>query len=286
MAKPVDVELTIVNARDLKNVNWRYGQLRPYTVAWVDPGFKVSTRVDPGGDTNPYWNEKLTIPVTRPLQDAELQIDVVHEKPEEGTKPLIGTARIPLTEVLDEVGFDEKMERTLKLKRPSGRPQGKLEVAIRLREKRWPEPQYPSPGGYPQPYGTRDYAPPQGYPPNYPSYPSQQHPYANPPTEYPNPYGNPYSQPSPYESGSYYNEGSYGSGSAPPAAAYSEPEKQKSRSKYGLGTGLAVGAVAGVLGGVALVEGAEYLEDKIADDAAEKVEEDLAADEYYEGDDY
>ena len=46
-----------------------------------------------------------------------------------------------------------------------------------------------------------------------------------------------------------------------------------------MGTGLAVGAVAGVLGGIALVEGAEYVEDKITDDVAERVEDDLGYDE-------
>jgi len=48
----------------------------------------------------------------------------------------------------------------------------------------------------------------------------------------------------------------------------------------GTGTGLAVGALAGVLGGIALVEGAEYVEDKITDDAADRVEDD----EYYDDD--
>jgi hypothetical protein len=41
----------------------------------------------------------------------------------------------------------------------------------------------------------------------------------------------------------------------------------------GLGTGLAVGAVAGALGGLALEEGLKYEEDKIA----ERVENDMAA---------
>jgi hypothetical protein len=283
--KPVDVEVTILSARDLKNVNWRYGGLRPYAVAWVDLEHKVSTRVDPEGDTNPSWDEKITIPVVnRPLQDAELTIEIVHEKPSELTKPLVATARIPLAQVLDEVGFDERLERTLKLKRPSARPQGKLDVLIRLREKQWPGPQYP------QPYGTR------GYPS--PAYPSPQYPYANPPAGYPYPYQqpNPYAQPNPYPGsnpntygGSYYNEvppvgsslGPYSAGSAPPAPYNAEPEKPKS-SKFGLGTGLAVGAVGGLLGGLVLSEVIDHEEDKIEDRAAERVEDNLA----YDDDDY
>lgn len=324
--KPVDVELTILSARDLKNVNWRYGDLRPYVVAWVDPDYKVSTRVDSEGDTNPSWDEKLTIPVgKRPLEESELTIEVVHEKPSELTKPLVGTVRIPLVQVLDEVGFEERLERTLKLKRPSGRPQGKLETQIRLREKRWPEPQYP------QAYESR------GYNPNYPSYPSPQYPYANPPAGYPNPPAgyanapagyapppagyakppagypypyqppNPYAQPNPYAppnpyagsnsspyGGSYYNEvppvgssaGGYSAATAPPAPYYGQPEKPS--SKFGLGTGLAVGAVAGALGGLALGEAIDYGEDKIEDRVAERVEDNLGYEDDYGGgdDDY
>ncbi|GLJ28742.1 hypothetical protein SUGI_0566450 [Cryptomeria japonica] len=274
----VDVDLTVISAKDLKNVNWRYGDVRPYAVVWVEADKKISSQVDHEGDTKPLWNEKLTIPLTRPLQVAELSIDIVHENASELTKPLIGTARLRLTEILNEVGFDQRQELTLKLKPPSGRPQGKLEIA---------------------PYGTRDYdpapypsqqypydarPPPQQYPCAYGAKPpSQQYPYAsNPPSGYPSgPYGNPY----PHEAPVSY-VGSSGYGSRP---SYGETEKPKS-SKYGLRTGLAVGAVAGVLGGLALAEGADYVEDKIAEDVAEKIEDDYADqggyDDYDGGDDY
>lgn len=44
----------------------------------------------------------------------------------------------------------------------------------------------------------------------------------------------------------------------------------------GMGTGLAVGAVAGALGGLALEEGIKYEEEKIS----ERVENDFARDDY------
>lgn len=47
-----------------------------------------------------------------------------------------------------------------------------------------------------------------------------------------------------------------------------------------------VGAAAGVLGGLALAGGASYLEEKIEDNVAEKVEDDLAGGGYYDDDDY
>ncbi|WVZ13372.1 hypothetical protein V8G54_010938 [Vigna mungo] len=218
MGSRYEVEVKLSSARGLKNVNWRNGANRPYVVVWVDPSNKLSTHVDENGDTDANWDQTLVVPLPpKPLEDQTLYIDVVHAvKEEEDTKPLIGSARLKLSEILADAGMGERVGRTLTLKRPSGRPQGKVEVSVTIRE-----PRYPPPGGYPAPaYG----APPQD------SYYS-----AAPPSGYP------------------YNA---------PTQGY--------------------GAVAGVLGGVALVEGAEYLEDKIAEDAAEKVEEDLG----YDGDDF
>ena len=45
---------------------------------------------------------------------------------------------------------------------------------------------------------------------------------------------------------------------------YGQQPEEKTKSKFGgMGTGLAVGAVAGVLGGLAIAEGVDYVEDKI-----------------------
>ncbi|XP_061373658.1 uncharacterized protein LOC133315991 isoform X2 [Gastrolobium bilobum] len=224
MGSRYEVEVKLTSARGLKNVNWRNGANRPYVVVWVDPSNKLSTRVDENGDTEANWDQTLVIPLPpKPLEDMTLYIDVVHAGSEKDTKPLIGSARLRLVEVLDDVGFGERASRTLTLKRPSGRPHGKVDVKVTIRD-----PGYRAQGG-----------------------------------------------------GGYY---------APP---YGVPPPPKKKSKFGgMGTGLAVGAVAGVLGGIALVEGAEYVENKIADDAAEKVEDDLRYDDGgyddggYGGDDF
>lgn len=71
----------------------------------------------------------------------------------------------------------------------------------------------------------------------------------------------------------------YGGGPSGPSAPldYSPYEQKPKSGKMGLGTGLAVGAVAGALGGLALEEGLKYEEEKIA----ERVENDLASREDY-----
>lgn len=71
--------------------------------------------------------------------------------------------------------------------------------------------------------------------------------------------------------------GGYCGPSAPVDYSPYDHQRQKGAGKMGFGTGLAVGAVAGVLGGLALEEGLNYEEEKIA----EKVENDLAARDDY-----
>ncbi|KAK6121884.1 hypothetical protein DH2020_044399 [Rehmannia glutinosa] len=117
MASRYEVEITIISAKDLKNVNWRHGKLRPYAVVWIDPNKKCSTRADEERDASPYWDEKLLIPFNSPIEDSILHIDVVHAKTAaEDTKPLIGSARVPL----DDVGLGSTADRKIDLKRPPG----------------------------------------------------------------------------------------------------------------------------------------------------------------------
>lgn len=271
MASRYEVELTITSAKDLKNVNWRHGPIKPYAVVWVDPKSKCSTKVDDEGDTCPYWDQTLVIPLYAPIEDSTLYIDIVHANAADNTKPLIGSARLPLRDVIDEVGLGERLQRKLDLKRPSGRPHGKLDLKVSVREPRYraPDPYYAPPYGVPPP-GARDY-PPQPYYGSPYGQPPPPGPYAAaPPSGYPYtaaPYGQPvYGQPG-------YGQASYGQ------PGYGQEYKEEKKSKYGMGTGLAVGAVAGALGGLAIAEGLDYAEDKIADDVAEKVEDDLGYDD-------
>lgn len=270
MASPHEVEVNLSSAKDLKNVNWRHGPLRPYAVLWVDPNNKCSTRVDDYGDMCPTWDETVVIPLPGPVDDqTSLHIDIVHAGSESDTKPLIGSAQLRLRDVIDDVGVGEKSSRSLKLKRPSGRPQGKLEVKVSIRD-----PYHRAPDAYYAP-------PPYGVPP----------PAAQP--AYGAPYGgaarDPYYESGPPPSG--YSAAAYNAYSAPPnphgqpsygQISYGEPKygEGKKKSNFGgMGTGLAVGAAAGVLGGLALAEGADYVEDKFDDEVDDSVYEELGYDE-------
>ncbi|EOA21333.1 hypothetical protein CARUB_v10001693mg [Capsella rubella] len=263
-----EVEVTISSAKDTKNVNWRNGPNKPYAVVWVVPKYKSSTRVDEDGDTCPTWNETFVIPLPPDNNNGEdydkVYIDIVHAGREEDTKPLIGSAHLSLRDV---IGLDVPFVKTLELKRPSGRPHGKLDVTVTVREPWY----HPSPGSYQTPPYGYTHAPPQTV-------------YGEPYAPSPPVYGEPYAPPPPVY-GESYAPAAYGNAAYGQSGYGNASEKE---SKFGgMGTGLAVGAVAGVLGGVALTEGLEAVEDHIAEEAAEKVEDDLddVEDDYDGGDD-
>ncbi|KAG6576707.1 hypothetical protein SDJN03_24281, partial [Cucurbita argyrosperma subsp. sororia] len=287
MAPRYEVELKIQSARDLKNVNWRNGALKPYAVVWIDPSNKFSTKVDAGGDTSPYWNETLDISFPSPIEDATLNINIVHvANGENDVKPLIGAARLRLSDVVDSVGFGERTDRTLQLKRPSGRPQGKVEVKVTVRESRYrsSDSYYAPPYGVPPPSYATSYSAPRD--PYYATAPPSRYSSAeyNAPAPDPVPapaaapygqasYGQPaYSSQASYGQPAYSSQASYGESAAYNSqTSYGQPAEKK--NKFGMGTGLAVGAVAGVLGGLALGEGIEHMENKRDEEAAEKAEE-------------
>eukprot|EP00249_Psilotum_nudum_P012141 c23606_g1_i1 orf=222-1223(+) len=319
-----DLEVTLSKAKKLKNVNWKNGDLRAYAIAWVDPEYKVNTGIDEEGDTTPKWEEKFTLPITRPLEDAVLTIEICHDKSSGLANPLVGVASLRLKDVADAGGFDEKQIYKLNLVRPSGRPQGKLKMMVRLRDRRPPPPppsySYPSAPGYGQGQGrypgqggqSRDWQ--QGYPsytpPSYPQYGRESTPpsgyapqYAAAPPGYPSVGGyNPYSsssyspaygssQPPPYnapQSVPYYVDGgsSQSAYGAPPQAT----QPSKGSKIGGFGTGLAVGALAGAVGGIALDEighgVADHFEEKGREEEREREDEEDDALYTEERDDY
>ncbi|XP_006645033.2 leucine-rich repeat extensin-like protein 3 [Oryza brachyantha] len=263
--KAVDLEVTVVSGKHLKNVNWRRGDLRAYVIAYLDPSRRVSTRPDDVGGCKPAWNERIVLPLPPHLSAHDpsllLSLDVFHSKPSDSPKPLVGSARSPLRDLLFSTNPNPSPDSpassliTLPLLRPSGRPQGKLRIRLALRERSPPppEPQYPPPSSSPY------YFPP---PP--------------PPA---------YSAPPQYGSEQYYRSGGYYSAPPPPPqyeytagpsapVEYSrqyDPRAGSGSGRYGVGTGVAVGAVAGALGGLAIDEGVKYKEEKSAERVEDKV---------------
>ncbi|KAL3838393.1 hypothetical protein ACJIZ3_022984 [Penstemon smallii] len=294
--KLYDLDVTIVSAKHLKNVNWKNGDLKPYVILWVDPDRRQATKPDDSGSTRPVWNERFVLPLTLSPRDSTLTLEIFHSKPSETPKPLIGTLRFEIRDILSEPGDFAGRIKTLELRRPSGRPQGKIRLKLGLIERPVenyqpaPTPSYyyssapaPAPQLLPQ-HNYRGYSPYSTPPPalSPPPQPYSYTPYSDP---HPGYYSGFYSAPPPPRP-SFERQPSYG-GPGPSApldyTPYDYHRRNSGKPGMGMGAGLAVGAVAGALGGLALEEGMKYEEEKVA----ERVENDLAStsrDDHYVGD--
>ncbi|KAK4753491.1 hypothetical protein SAY87_001595 [Trapa incisa] len=141
MASPppdlLDLDITLISAKHLKNVNWRIGALKPYAAVFLDPNRRLSTRPDEHGSTSPVWNDSFTLPLPSSLADAFLTVEIFHSRPSETPKPLVGSLRVPLSTLVDRSESSSDRIHKLELLRPSGRPQGKVRLRLALRERRY-----------------------------------------------------------------------------------------------------------------------------------------------------
>lgn len=257
-----NLEITIISGKHLKNVNWKNGDLKPYAIFWVDPDHKHTTKSDDSGNTKPIWNQRFLLPITCPISDAFLSLEIFHSKASETPKPFVGSLQVRLTSLPEPE--NPNIIRTYDLLRPSGYPHGKIRLKLAVKEQALPHhpPPHPTLGAMEYDYPN---SPHSGYYySSAPPYPYSSSRSASPAPPPPPPTAYPYSMG--YYSGYYTPSGgrSYGTPSAP--LDYTQyDQRTRPGGSFGLGSGLAVGAVAGALGGIALDEGLKYEEEKTAD---------------------
>nr|VDD17137.1 unnamed protein product [Brassica rapa] len=163
-SETLDLVVTVVSAKHLKNVNWRNGDLKPYVVLYLDSDHRVSTRSD--DSAKPVWNERITLPLTRSVHESVLNVEIFHS---DAAKPLVGSVRFPLVRLVDSEGamVPESIS-SLELLRPSGRPQGKIRLKLAIKERPIPPPQRPQSQPrdyYSAPQGNHYYSPSPPPPP-------------------------------------------------------------------------------------------------------------------------
>ncbi|KAL3645283.1 hypothetical protein CASFOL_010463 [Castilleja foliolosa] len=280
-SKLYDLEVTVVSAKHLKNVNWRNGDLKPYVILWVDPDRRQATKPDDSGSTRPVWNERFVLPLNLAPRDSILTLEIFHSKPSETPKPLVGALRFELRDILVESDDPAIRLRKFELRRPSGRPQGKIRLKLGLIDR--PSENYHTapPSGYyyssppppPMPYRGYSTAPYSSIPPpsfSPPPPPQPYYPYSEPSMGYYSPYYSPPPPPRPFSERQSIL-GGLGPSAPVDYTPYDYHKRNAAKPGIGMGTGLAVGALAGSLGGLALEEGVKYEEEKMA----ERVENDL-----------
>lgn len=131
-----EIEVMIISAQDLKNVK-HVTKMRTYAVVYVQKDHVTKTQVDEHGGTNPTWNEVVTVRFKEGLPESDvmaaLNVDIyshghVREKP-------VGSARVLLCDVLKGGDASEALDNpiqciTVQVWRPSGRPQGLLNLWV------------------------------------------------------------------------------------------------------------------------------------------------------------
>ncbi|KAJ4915277.1 Calcium-dependent lipid-binding (CaLB domain) family protein [Raphanus sativus] len=158
-SEPLDLVVTVVSAKHLKNVNWRNGELKPYVVLYLDSDHhRVSTHSD--DSVKPVWNERITLPLARSVHESVLNVEILHS---DAAKTLVGSVRFPLVRLIDSEGggggamVPESIS-SLELLRPSGRIQGKIRLKLAIKERPLPPPTPQRPQSQPRDY----YSTPQG----------------------------------------------------------------------------------------------------------------------------
>lgn len=134
------LELNIISAQDLANVS---RSMRTYAVAWVHPDRKLSTRVDTHGDNNPTWNDKFVFRVDEEFLFSDTSAVMIEIYALHWFRDVhVGTVRVLVGNLIPtpprfrshhhgnnqpQVGMRFV---ALQVRRPSGRPQGILNIGV------------------------------------------------------------------------------------------------------------------------------------------------------------
>ncbi|XP_031114109.1 uncharacterized protein LOC116017631 [Ipomoea triloba] len=131
------LEITLISAQDLASVS---KSQRSYALIWVNPGKKRSTSIDSKGLTNPTWNHKFSFRVDHDFlgsDDSAVNVEIYSVSWFRDV--LVGTVRInvkhllaPPTPSISQEGNKNERFMALQIRRPSGDPQGMLNMGVAL----------------------------------------------------------------------------------------------------------------------------------------------------------
>ncbi|XP_010244594.1 PREDICTED: uncharacterized protein LOC104588384 isoform X2 [Nelumbo nucifera] len=141
------VEVCLISARGLRR-SLSLWKLQWFAVGWVDPNNKYCTKIDASGNANPTWKTKFSAIIDGSesnLQDLALHIQVYSREPVFLREKLQGVAAVYLKEFLTKYmknspnvsspGTEEVGSFQLR-KKNSNKPQGFIDVSLRISEER------------------------------------------------------------------------------------------------------------------------------------------------------
>ncbi|KAK8633966.1 hypothetical protein V6N13_014795 [Hibiscus sabdariffa] len=132
------LEVTLLSAEDLVEV---YKNMKTYAIVWVQPDRKLATGVDQTGGTNPVWNDKFSFRVDDKFLSSEDSKIVVEIYAAAWVKDaLVGCVNVNINDIFhlrsvtdaNANSSSDARDVTLQIRRPSGRPQGILNMEVAL----------------------------------------------------------------------------------------------------------------------------------------------------------
>ncbi|XP_050221344.1 uncharacterized protein LOC126671606 [Mercurialis annua] len=126
------LEINVISAQDLAPVS---KSMRTYAVVWVHPERKLTTRIDQNGHTNPQWNEKFVFRVDDTFLNSETSSIMIEIYAAAWLRDVqIGSVRVLISNLFPSPANNNSKMRfvALQIRRPSGRPQGILNMGVQL----------------------------------------------------------------------------------------------------------------------------------------------------------
>ncbi|WOH05422.1 hypothetical protein DCAR_0624838 [Daucus carota subsp. sativus] len=128
------LELTLISAQDLSPV---YKNLRTYAVIWISPDRKLRSKIDQRGHISPSWNDKFVFRVDEEFLDSETSGVMIEIYTMGWLRDiLVGSVRVLISNLippaLRQQNNSTRRFVALQIRRPSGRPQGILNMGVTL----------------------------------------------------------------------------------------------------------------------------------------------------------
>ncbi|KAL1544921.1 hypothetical protein AAHA92_21710 [Salvia divinorum] len=131
------LEINIISAQDLELVS---KSMKTYAMAWMNPKRKLTSRVDDQGKNNPTWNEKFVFRVEEEFLKQDTSAVMIEIYSNNWFRDvLVGTVRCLVGNLIPQTARSHNGQPyigmrfvALQIRRPSGRPQGILNIGVAL----------------------------------------------------------------------------------------------------------------------------------------------------------
>ncbi|PNY00168.1 hypothetical protein L195_g023444, partial [Trifolium pratense] len=129
------LEINIISAQDLSPIS---KSMKAYAVAWIHPERKLATQIDQEGHTNPTWNEKFVFRIDDEFLNAEDSVIMIEIYNSAWLRDvLVGTVAVLVNNLLPPGTRSGNRKPKLRfvglqIRRPSGRPQGILNIGAAI----------------------------------------------------------------------------------------------------------------------------------------------------------